>query len=164
MGLRKRSGGRTNDPGRVCCFCGHRNVSPNIYPALQEAVERHVAEFGVMQFLVGGYGDFDALAARAVQETKATVPGIRLTLVLAYLPEPGRTISTDDYDETLYPEGLALVPRRFAISRRNQWMVDASDCLIAYVACGYGGAAQMLKRARAKQRRGELTIANLAAP
>ena len=43
-------------------------------------------------------------------------------------------VDTDISDiETIYPEGLEYTPRRFAISKRTQWMVQQSDYVIAYV-------------------------------
>ena len=58
---------------------------------------------------------------------------------------------TDGYDETLYPR-LESVPRRFAISRRNEWMVQESDAVVAYVTHGWGGAAKTLEHARRKKK------------
>ena len=149
--------------GKTCFFTGHRDAPESLYPALLQAVERHIVQYGVTAFLVGGYGAFDRMAARAVREAKVTHPGVTLSLVWAYLPELGRSTDTTGYDGTIYPEGLESVPRRYAILRRNQWAVDVSDYLIAYVAHGWGGARQTLEHARAKQKRGGLVITNLAA-
>lgn len=66
--------------------------------------------------------------------------------------------ATDDLD-TIFPEGLELVPRRFAITHRNRWMVDQADYVVAYVDHNYGGAAQTLKYAKGK---GTKQILNLA--
>lgn len=32
--------------GRICFFSGHSDVGENIYPALLEAVERHITNLG----------------------------------------------------------------------------------------------------------------------
>lgn len=45
-----------------CFFIGHREASIEILTALTEAVERHIAEFGVTEFIVGNYGGFDRMA------------------------------------------------------------------------------------------------------
>ena len=47
-------------------FIGHRDVSKSIYDRLLTAVERHISEYGVIDFVVGRYGNFDRLAMRAV--------------------------------------------------------------------------------------------------
>ena len=56
------------------------------------------------------------------------------------------------YDSTVYPP-LETVPRRFAISHRNRWMVEASDVVVAYVLHDWGGAATTLRYAKQKDRR-----------
>ena len=33
-----------------CFFIGHRETSEEIYPALYEAVEKHITEYGVTEF------------------------------------------------------------------------------------------------------------------
>ena len=83
-------------------------------------------------------------------------PHISFAVVLAYLPVSER--SFEEGVPTMYPEGLELVPRRFAIKYRNRWMVEHADIILAYVNRGYGGAAQTLSYAA---RRG-LEIINLA--
>ena len=59
---------------------------------------------------------------------------------------------TDGYDETVYPP-LESVPKRYAISRRNEWMVRESDIVVAYVIRGFGGAAKTLEFAQRKKKR-----------
>ena len=45
----------------VCFFIGHREAGSELIPALTEAVERHITEYGVTSFIVGHYGNFDKL-------------------------------------------------------------------------------------------------------
>ena len=42
-----------------CFFIGHREVGEEIYDELRTAVEQHIVEFGVTEFIVGHYGGFD---------------------------------------------------------------------------------------------------------
>ena len=65
--------------GKSCFFIGHREASEEIYPALYAAVEQHILEYGVTEFIVGHYGGFDRLAASAVKEAKCFYPEVRLT-------------------------------------------------------------------------------------
>ena len=60
--------------GKSCFFIGHREASEEIYPALYAAVEQHILEYGVTEFIVGHYGGFDRLAASAVKEAKRFLP------------------------------------------------------------------------------------------
>lgn len=76
-------------------------------------------------------------------------PQIESVLVLAY---PGRAVSAEHYDRTMYPE-IEGGPMRFAITRRNRRLVDNSDVLIAYVILDSGGAAVIRRYATRKNKR-----------
>ena len=56
---------------KSCFFIGHREASEDIFPKLMEAVENHIVDYGVTEFIVGNYGGFDRMAARAVISAKA---------------------------------------------------------------------------------------------
>ena len=51
------------------------------------------------------------------------------------------------YDEIWYPEELYKVRHKAAITKRNEWFVEHSDLLVAYVERDKGGAAGCLKKA-----------------
>ena len=53
-----------------CFLIGHHDTLESIYPALQREIERHITELGVTKFIVGHYGNFDRMAARALVEAK----------------------------------------------------------------------------------------------
>lgn len=120
-------------------FCGHAQVVQT-----EEVAEwlctitQGLIEQGATTFYLGGYGAFDNLAASVLRAQKRRYPQVELILVLAYL-ETAKDIS--GYDGTVYPS-LESVPRRFAISHRNRWMVDAADAVVAYVLHDWGDAAQ----------------------
>jgi len=143
----------------VCCFFGHRNIFADIEPALSREVERLITDEGVDTFYFGGYGDFDWMASGVLKEMKEKYPHIDISLILAYMP--GKKDEYDDipkHYDTLFPEGLEEGPRRFAISKRNKWIVENSDYIIAYVRSGYGGAYDALKLAARRKK----VIINLA--
>ncbi len=146
----------------ICFFVGHSDAGEVIYPALLEAVERHITEYGVTEFRVGNYGGFDRMAARAVREVKGRHPGVTLYLILPYLPGLGRPLpSMDDFDGSIYPEGLETVPYKLSIPRLNRMMIQQADYIIAYVTHSWGGAAKALEYAKVRERRGELTLTSL---
>ena len=130
-------------------FCGHSTVYPlNLVQRwLHEVIEGLIVR-GARKFYLGGYGTFDQMAAAAVWEQKRTHPEITSVLVLPYLD---RKVFATEYDYTTYPP-LENVPKRFAISRRNRWMVDNSDILVAFVTHDWGGAAATLKYAERKKK------------
>lgn len=128
-------------------FCGHSQISD------QDKISKwldmllpSLIEGGAETFYLGDYGDFDRLAAAAVRRQKAVYPFIESVLVLPYLD---KKFDAAAYDSTTYPP-LEKVPPRYAIVRRNQWMVCESDVLISGVTHSWGGAAKTLDFARSK--------------
>ena len=139
----------------VVTFCGHNEaaIGEEIRQRLYCAVEREIQN-GADLFYLGGYGHFDRMAAGVVRELKKKYPHIKSVLVLAYL---NREVDMEYYDETTYPP-LENTPPRYAISKRNEWLVAQADTVIAYVAYSWGGAAKTLRYAQRKHKR----IINLA--
>ena len=71
---------------------------------------------------------------------KNKYPHIRFYVVYAYYPT--EKTKEDDSVETFFPEGLEKVPPRFAIDKRNRWMIKNADFVITYVQYTVGGAAK----------------------
>ena len=115
-----------------CFFIGHRDAPADLYPFILSAVEEHIVQHGVTEFLVGQYGAFDRMAAKAVIQVKEKYPDVTLTLLLAYHPSEKKLELPDGFDGSLYPEGQETVPKRLAIVRANQYAVKHSGYLIAY--------------------------------
>ncbi|MBS7262189.1 MAG: hypothetical protein KIG36_01095 [Eubacteriales bacterium] len=134
----------------IVTFCGHREVSQEetVSAHLERIIEDLISE-GAVLFLLGGYGRFDALAARATRKAQARHPEIQSVLVVPY---PDRKYDETLYDRTVYPP-LEAVPRRFAISKRNEYMVDKADAVVAYVEHAWGGAAKTAAYAARRKKR-----------
>ena len=95
----------------ACFFIGQRTAGEEVYPALAEAVERHITGYGVRRFYVGRYGNFDRMAAQAVWEAKARHSGVELVLVLPYHPAQHPVPVPPGFDRSLYPwEGSGSRP------------------------------------------------------
>ena len=131
----------------VVAFCGHAEIAPtdNVHDWLYDILVSLISN-GADTFYLGGYGAFDRLTFTVLKNLKKTYPHIQIVLVLAYL---NRNMDTSGYDVTLYPE-LEKAPPRFAISKRNEWMTDMADTVVAYVTHNWGGAAKTLQYARRK--------------
>ncbi len=128
-------------------FCGHSKIYQTCeISKWLDIILPSLIEGGATTFYLGGYGDFDGLAAAAVRKQKESYPHIEL--VLAYLD---REIDASRYDSTTYPP-LEKVPPRYAIVRRNEWMVRESDVVISGVTHGWGGAARTLEFAQRKKK------------
>ena len=117
---------------KSCFFIGHREASSELLPILRQTVEKHISEYGVTEFIVGGYGNFDYLAAKAVISLKQQYPQITLSLLIPYHPAERPIETPPGFDNTYYPPGMERVPYKLAIVRANRYMVAHTDYLIAY--------------------------------
>ena len=133
---------------KTCCFFGHREVMHNIRPKLTAIIEKLITEDGVTEFYLGNQGQFDSMVRSVLKELKVKYPHIRYTVVLAYMPD--EHIKEVYGEDTLYPDGLETVPRRFAISKRNDWMIQHSGYAVCYVHKITGGAAKFRDKAEKK--------------
>ena len=138
---------------KSCFFIGHREASKAMYPALYAAVEQHILEYGVTEFIVGHYGGFDRLAASAVKEAKRFYPGVKLTLLLPYHPAERPIPTPDGFDGTFYPLGMESVPRKIAIVSANRYVVDHVDYLIAYARHIASNARELVEYAQKRQQK-----------
>ena len=146
----------------TCFFIGHRDAPESLSQLVSEIVEHHIVCFGVSDFVVGHYGSFDRMAARAVIAAKARHPHIRLTLLLPYHPSVHPVELADGFDGSHYPPIMDGVPPRAAIVCANKYSIDHSDYLIAYARYATGGTAQMFEYAQKLSKKGLLHITNLA--
>ena len=120
-------------------FFGHKDTPKEIEPTLRTTLVDLIENHGATEFYVGNNGNFDTMVRRQLENLSQTYP-ITYNIVLAYIPT--KKSEYDDYTNTILPEGIETIPKRFAISYRNKWMVEQSDIVITYVARTYGGAWQ----------------------
>lgn len=139
----------------VGTFFGHRDCYGLDAAVLRNAIENLINQ-GVDTFYVGHQGHFDRMALGCLEELKYTYTDIIYAVVFAYLPT-----HKPEYDWyhgcSMYPEGIEEGPQRFAIERRNKWMIAASDYCLCYIDHNWGGG---FKFARIAKKSG-LQIVNL---
>ena len=135
----------------VCTFFGHGNAPKEIIPVLKDTVIKLIEENGVDMFYMGNHGHFDYYAEIVLKELKEIYPHIKYAVVLAYLPR-GSECEYYDFSNTIYPEGLEKAPLRYAILKRNEWMLNKADYVITYVTTVVGGAAQFKEKAEKKKK------------
>lgn len=145
MELRKRE--------KVCTFFGHADSPTNIKKEIQKVIEDLILQKGVNTFYVGTNGNFDRMVQSVLIDLKKQYPNLECCTVLAYIPgiKPEFDIGYEKL-ESLYPDGLEKVPKRFAIDWRNKWMVQQSDYVISYVRHSFGGAAKYMELAKRKKK------------
>jgi uncharacterized phage-like protein YoqJ len=140
----------------IIIFFGHSDfvktseLEEKMMSVLQSLVADEPAEL-----FFGGYGSFDRFALECGKKYKREHPNVKLSLVVPYLNR--EFDNSEGCDEIIYPP-LEDTPPRFAISKRNQWMVEQADSIVAYVNRSVGGAFKALQYARRKNK----PITNLA--
>ena len=141
----------------VCTFFGHSECYGLDVAKLRLVVEELI-EQGVTEFLVGNNGQFDSAVFSCLRELSGAHPGISYSVALAYLPTQKQEY--DVYEgHSFFPEGQEMGPARFAIERRNRYMIYSADICVCYINRTFGGA---YKFARMAKKRG-LQVINLGA-
>ena len=135
----------------AACTCfGHRECPDSIKPKLREVLIELITNHDIDMFYVGNQGRFDAIVRGVLRELKKEYLQIDYAVVLAYMP--GKQTEHNDYSDTILPEGIESVHPRYAVSWRNNWMLQQSDFVVTYITHSWGGAAQYAQKARKQQK------------
>ena len=137
----------------VCTFFGHKDCYGLSDDVLLHSIEDLIQK-SVDTFYVGHQGSFDSMVLNCLKQLKEKHPHISYSVVLAYMPT-----HTQEYDPyqgcSIFPEGLEIVHPKFAIEKRNKWLIDQADFCICCINHTWGGAYKFAKQAK---RRGLTTI------
>ena len=132
----------------LCTFFGHSECYGLDKAVLRNAIEDLIKQ-GVTEFLVGNHGQFDGMVFSCLQDLSKNYPEISYSVVLAYLPT-----RKEDYDiyqgHSFYPEGLELGLAKFAIERRNRYLIDSADICLCYINHTFGGAYKFARMAKSR--------------
>lgn len=130
----------------TCCFAGHRQASHTLFKEIITAVESLVMDTDEIEFLSGSMGDFDKLCETAVRDVKKEYPDkiIRLYRVIPscqYIPHKEEyQYLRGLFDDIIVCDASDGTYYKSMIGKRNRWMVDKSDFMIAYILHENGGA------------------------
>ena len=127
-------------------FIGNRNTPASAYPALYSTIETLIKS-GADDFYVGDNGNFDKLVHKSLRNLKDVYPHIRFAVVLTSPQKAPNNMPS------VFPEELSRVMPRFAIVKRNRYMVDLCDCIIAYAANPYGNTGKLCEYAQKKNKK-----------
>ena len=144
----------------VCALFGNRYVYENIDNRPETVLIELIENKKVKRLYVGNNGAFDRMAIAKLESLKRKYLHIEYTIVLAYLPANANEQSGNIIADTIYPDGLELVPRRFAISKRNSWMIDQSEYVVTYVK-NTTGCANKLKLMAIRKGKNVIDIAEI---
>ena len=138
----------------IISFIGHSLVisKSTIEKTLGDQLEILIEDKQEVICYLGGYGDFDEIAGSACVKLKKKYKTIETVYVSPYMsmPEQRRIkemIELGLYDSSVYPP-IENTPPKFAISKRNEWMMKNADVVVAFVKHNCGGAYKSLSFAR----------------
>ena len=148
----------------IITFFGHRSlyVTDELRNEIFDTIQKIIRQGEPVSFYCGGYGDFDTLCARACLAIKKENPLCKTFFITPYITESQQRkikeiMNEKLYDGIIYPP-LEKIPPRIAIIKRNEWMIQEADFIVAYVKHTYGGAYKALQYAQKKKK----VIVNLA--
>lgn len=142
----------------IISFVGHSSVpcKDRVKEMVKKQMRDRIINTPSITCYLGGYGEFDEICACVCRELQQEYVGIEVVYVTPYL-----SLSQQEkikemhrlglYDSTIYPP-IENVPPRFAISKRNEWMIINADVVIAYINHSYGGAYQAFRKAKQKKK------------
>ncbi len=114
-----------------CTFIGHRDCSKDIKEKLIFEIENLILYQNANTFYVGTQGGFDRLVYECLCELEEKYI-IKVVVVLAYLNREDE-LTYYDTKKTVFPDCLTKTPPRFAISKRNDYMLQNAEYLICYL-------------------------------
>ena len=131
----------------IITFCGHSNYSSSLEDEERLLKLLKIVACGEqVDFYLGGYGGFDRFALKCATKYKQLYKNTKLVFITPYLDKwlnERKDILIKTYDEIIYPE-IEHVPQKFAIIKRNEWMIKQADYIFVYVNTHYGGAYRAL--------------------
>ena len=144
-----------------CTFIGHRDCDKSIKEKLYLAIEKLINENNVTTFYVGTHGYFDYYAYKALCELEK-ICNIKILVVLSHLN------NIPDYckgAKTVFPESVEKSPYKYAIIKRNEYMIKNSEFMICFINHTFSNTYNFVKLAIDKHRHiinlGKLNTQNL---
>ncbi len=155
---------------KVCAFLGndyeHFATPKLINERIKKEILRVIQEDGVNTFYVGEIGQYEKDAYDTLLEVQTEYPELsfKIYLVVSSVsklhPHHKRTEDTpvDDngityigrpFDDFIFPDEVALSPKKWSISRRNDWIINNTHYIISYNAT-QGRAYKFCEKARRK--------------
>ena len=134
----------------ICAFFGHRDtpITNSLTAQLEETLISLIKQ-GVDEFWCCEQGNFDWIARSTVLRLKKEFPHIKVCYILAYRTllntEMSQNYLEDTYDDIIYPEIAEQGYPKFAIMRRNQYIIENSDVIVCYLTGQRGGALKAVK-------------------
>lgn len=130
----------------LCIFFGHKDAPETILPLLEEQILHIICSEGINNFYVGNNGRFDLYAQRILYELAKT-KNVQYTIVLSYL---GERALNGDQNATLLPFEQENALPRFAISKRNEWLIHHATHAIVYAKYKISNSYRLAEKCKQK--------------
>ena len=144
-----------NEEYTACALTGHRELGEDFdEKKLKNAVEEMIKK-GVKRFYNGGALGFDLISAEIVLKYKKNSE-IKLIMCVPFYGQEKRYSAQDKarYARILKEADdvvtLAEHYYKGCLLRRNDYMIEHADCMIAYLKSEKGGTAYTVKKGRKK--------------
>ena len=136
-------------------FDGHRVLDETLYPLIKKLMLTKP----FVEIYIERNGEFDIYAATVIKRAQKAVESYNNEFICV-LPYRGKNIDFYEqyYDSVIIPECVEKAHPKWAIKKRNLWMVKQADLFLCYVERNEGGAYTALKYAQSLKKE----IINLA--
>ena len=116
----------------TCCFLGNSNIwdTREVVKKLKQAIVDLITNKQVDTFLVGIKGEFETLSHKILEQIGYDYPDTKIILVVAYERDLHKCVH--HFDEFYYPPLAEIGYRGWSIAKRNEWIIDNTDYVIAY--------------------------------
>ena len=131
----------------MCTFLGHHDVQSNIREALKKVIIELIQN-GVNEFVVGNNGKFDFYAQEILFELQNRGEKINISIALSHIDEESLT---NNQGFTVFPDVLEKCLPRFAISKRNDWMIKKSQIAVVYLAQNFSNTSKWVEKAKRRK-------------
>ena len=133
----------------IIAFFGHSYLfySRYIKDKVLELFESKIGDNAV--FYLSGYRNFDMLAKKCCLMYKQNHQSAKLYFITPFTDEKyliNRKYFMENIDDYIYPK-IKRVPKCYAVSERNRWIVKNADLIIAYTPHNWGRAIKAVKYA-----------------
>ncbi len=132
----------------ACAFFGHRNCPDDLRKALFSVIENLIINENVHTFFVGTHGRFDKTAYEVLCSLEEK-HSIEIKVVLAYLNQKKNSIYYD-LQKTIFPDCISKTPKRFAISKRNHFMLNRVDFIVCFLENPISNTYTYIEKAKKK--------------
>ncbi len=146
---------KEGDTNMNCMFLGHRDAPDLIKEILYREILSLIEKEGVKEFYVGNNGNFDFLVQTVLKKISKERRDIEFSIVLSFL---GEKALSNNQEATFFSIEIENALPRFAISKRNEWLIKKTDFAIVYQRRRFSNSARWIEKA---EKRG-VKIINIA--